>query len=325
MGDMIMTATGVNIVRPRSDEVVLRTRNLSKQYGKRLAVDNLNLEVHHGDIFGFLGPNGAGKTTTIRMALGLIVAPFIILFTVSDVGTFLHQAPLKFFYSRVPANLTLLRVFSGIFLLILTANVIGVDYQLGTIRILLARGVGRVQLLLAKLLAVAVVALILLVVGLLLDAILTCVGVLAVTGNLDALKVLTSTFWSDMQLYALTIAINMAVTILLAAAISVVGRSLAFGLSAALVWFPVDNIGTLVFLYAYRLTHNAFWQTITTYFLGPNLNVMPTVLSPRQPFSIGVPPLAQVDGTHTLLVALVYALIFVVIAVVLTWKRDVKE
>jgi energy-coupling factor transporter ATP-binding protein EcfA2 len=150
MGDMIMTATGVNIVRPRSDEVVLRTRNLSKQYGKRLAVDNLNLEVHHGDIFGFLGPNGASKTTTIRMALGLIVAPFIILFTVSDVGTFLHQAPLKFFYSRVPANLTLLRVFSGIFLLILTANVIGVEYQLGTIRILLARGVGRVQLLLSK-------------------------------------------------------------------------------------------------------------------------------------------------------------------------------
>ncbi len=72
MSDMVMTAPGVNIVRPRSDEVVLRTRNLSKQYGTRLAVDHLNLEVHRGDIFGFLGPNGAGKTTTIRMALGLI-------------------------------------------------------------------------------------------------------------------------------------------------------------------------------------------------------------------------------------------------------------
>jgi ABC-2 type transport system ATP-binding protein len=53
-------------------EVVLRTRNLSKRYGQRLAVDNLNLEVRRGEIFGFLGPNGAGKTTTIRMALGLI-------------------------------------------------------------------------------------------------------------------------------------------------------------------------------------------------------------------------------------------------------------
>jgi ABC-2 type transport system ATP-binding protein len=58
--------------RMRSDEVVLRTRDLSKRYGSRLAVDNLNLDVRRGEIFGFLGPNGAGKTTTIRMALGLI-------------------------------------------------------------------------------------------------------------------------------------------------------------------------------------------------------------------------------------------------------------
>ena len=56
----------------RSNEVVLRTKRLTKQYGQRLAVDNLDLEVHRGDIMGFLGPNGAGKTTTIRMALGLI-------------------------------------------------------------------------------------------------------------------------------------------------------------------------------------------------------------------------------------------------------------
>jgi ABC-2 type transport system ATP-binding protein len=54
------------------DEVVLHTHNLSKRYGERLAVDNLNLAVRRGEIFGFLGPNGAGKTTTIRMLLGLI-------------------------------------------------------------------------------------------------------------------------------------------------------------------------------------------------------------------------------------------------------------
>ncbi|HKV83005.1 MAG TPA: ABC transporter ATP-binding protein [Ktedonobacterales bacterium] len=53
-------------------DVVLRTRNLSKTYGQRLAVNNLNIEVRRGEIYGFLGPNGAGKTTTIRMALGLI-------------------------------------------------------------------------------------------------------------------------------------------------------------------------------------------------------------------------------------------------------------
>ena len=53
-------------------EVAIRTRGLTKQYGARLAVNDLNLEVYRGDIFGFLGPNGAGKTTTIRMMLHLI-------------------------------------------------------------------------------------------------------------------------------------------------------------------------------------------------------------------------------------------------------------
>src|SRR5215470_9253604 len=72
MTEKLMTAPGVANTSSPSGEVVLRTRNLSKHYGNRLAVDNLNLEVRRGEIFGFLGPNGAGKTTTIRMALGLI-------------------------------------------------------------------------------------------------------------------------------------------------------------------------------------------------------------------------------------------------------------
>jgi ABC-2 type transport system ATP-binding protein len=50
----------------------LATHDLSKNYGERPAVKNLNLEIERGEILGFLGPNGAGKTTTIRMALGLI-------------------------------------------------------------------------------------------------------------------------------------------------------------------------------------------------------------------------------------------------------------
>lgn len=51
---------------------ILKVKNLSKRYGERTVVDNLNLEVYEKDVFGFLGPNGAGKTTTIRMILNLI-------------------------------------------------------------------------------------------------------------------------------------------------------------------------------------------------------------------------------------------------------------
>jgi len=51
---------------------VIRCQNLTKYYGKSRGIENLNLEVLEGELFGFLGPNGAGKTTTIRTLLGLI-------------------------------------------------------------------------------------------------------------------------------------------------------------------------------------------------------------------------------------------------------------
>ncbi|HEY5003003.1 MAG TPA: ATP-binding cassette domain-containing protein, partial [Ktedonobacteraceae bacterium] len=72
MVDNVMAVTAASSAHVRSDEVVLRLQNLTKQYGKRLAVNNLSLNIHRGDVFGFLGPNGAGKTTTIRMVFGLI-------------------------------------------------------------------------------------------------------------------------------------------------------------------------------------------------------------------------------------------------------------
>jgi ABC-2 type transport system ATP-binding protein len=50
----------------------LRTENLTKRYGGRLAVDGLDLEVPAGAVAGFIGPNGAGKTTTMAMLLGLV-------------------------------------------------------------------------------------------------------------------------------------------------------------------------------------------------------------------------------------------------------------
>jgi ABC-type multidrug transport system ATPase subunit len=50
------------------------THALTKRYGKVLAVDRVDLDVHEGDRYGFLGPNGSGKTTVVRMLLGLVYA-----------------------------------------------------------------------------------------------------------------------------------------------------------------------------------------------------------------------------------------------------------
>ncbi len=54
------------------NKCLLKTENLTKEYRGRKVVDNLNITVHEGDIYGFLGPNGAGKSTTIKSMLGLI-------------------------------------------------------------------------------------------------------------------------------------------------------------------------------------------------------------------------------------------------------------
>ncbi|MCA9904302.1 MAG: ATP-binding cassette domain-containing protein, partial [Anaerolineae bacterium] len=50
----------------------IETMGLTRQYGDLTAVDNVDLQVLGGSVYGFLGLNGAGKTTTIRMLLGLI-------------------------------------------------------------------------------------------------------------------------------------------------------------------------------------------------------------------------------------------------------------
>lgn len=51
---------------------MIELKDISKKYGDFKAVDNLNLTVERGEIFGFLGPNGAGKTTTIKMISGVL-------------------------------------------------------------------------------------------------------------------------------------------------------------------------------------------------------------------------------------------------------------
>ena len=51
---------------------MLKIEHFSKTYQEKKAVDDLNLEVSAGDIFGFIGPNGAGKTTTIRAVVGVM-------------------------------------------------------------------------------------------------------------------------------------------------------------------------------------------------------------------------------------------------------------
>jgi ABC-2 type transport system ATP-binding protein len=59
-------------VTDHDPDAILRTIGLTKRYGRLTALQDLDLEVPRGQVYGFLGPNGAGKTTTISLILGLI-------------------------------------------------------------------------------------------------------------------------------------------------------------------------------------------------------------------------------------------------------------
>lgn len=70
-----------------SQDLAIRTKDLTKVFGAQRSVDSINLSVPKGSVFGFLGPNGSGKTTTIRMLLGLSEA------TSGEIELLGHQIP----------------------------------------------------------------------------------------------------------------------------------------------------------------------------------------------------------------------------------------
>lgn len=259
----------------------------------------------------------------------LFVAAFLLGSSAPDAKADLQQTPLHFLYYSMESNLVVFRILVGILLMILTSFTIGREYQYGTIRILLSRGVGRVHLLLAKLVVLAVLALALLVLFTLLTALLTGMQMLALVGNLKGLSALIPAFWPNLGIDLLAVSTSMGATILMAAAMNALGRSLTFGLSASLIWFPVDNIGTLVMNTLTRITHNDFWSNVTAYLLGPLLNRLPDYLLPTEAQTgfqaFGVKPQVSVSAAHAVFVIGTYSLLFLVAALLPTWKRDVKE
>lgn len=277
--------------------------------------------------------------------VAITLLPYLYVIFLSNHAQILPQMqnpPQLFLYYFMSATLSLQRIFVGIFLMVATARLFGLEYQNGTIRILLARGVGRLELLSAKLVAMALAGLALLAVDLVLNGVGMVAMVQAVAGNLDPINALTSGFWTAAGVYILTVLVSMGVTILLAVAVTVVTRSLSFGLAGTLGWFAADNIGVLILLLIYRFTQNDFWLNITGYLLGPQLNNMAAVVVPAltitgtsptgqvishatAPLTLGISPLVNYDGTHALMTALIYGIVFAVAAVLVMWRRDVLE
>jgi ABC-2 type transport system permease protein len=222
---------------------------------------------------------------------------------------------------------TVFQIGSGIVLLIVGSRLIAMEYSSGTIRIAYARGVGRLHLLLAKVVLLAIIG-----IGLLVGYLLVVGAIVAAlyatwTGGLSGLDNLSAALRQDFGYWLLVQGISMGVVIFLAAAAAGLGRSLAFAMAASLAFFPVDNFLVGIMALTARATrHDSPWTNVTEYLLGPNLNLVLNLIEPdhlaRAAFA---PPLNPIDGRHALIVIGVWTAVFTVVAVGRAVRPDVLE
>lgn len=111
---------------PQQQPVVLAANGLVKRYGQTLAVDEVDLEIRQGSIFGVVGPNGAGKTTTLSMITGLL-RPDAGSVTVLDHDVWADPTAAKRSLGVLPDRLRLFDRLTGAQLLYYSATLRGLD------------------------------------------------------------------------------------------------------------------------------------------------------------------------------------------------------
>ena len=268
------------------------------------------------------------RSLWVMLVMGGLLFGFVTLaiFSTDNIRSGLKSAPLVTYYSFLDIFGTLFNTGSGIILLISASRLFGMEYSAGTIRILLARGTGRLQLYFAKLAALAVLGLLLLA-GFAASAFgMVYALAISVTGSFSSLTTLPAIAYTDLEVTLLVGLISVGVTILLGSTAAILGRSLSFGIAAAMAFFPADNFGTIILGLMSRITHIDTWNKATAYLLGPNLNLLASKLEPgrvvRPAFAT---PMVSVSSEHVWTVVGVYAAAFLVLSIVLLLRRDILE
>jgi ABC-2 type transport system permease protein len=237
-------------------------------------------------------------------------------------------------YTMMTTLLDAARQYSGLVIAILAVMLVAAEFQYGTIRIVLGRGVGRIRLLVAKISALLIAGLIALAVILALNFVeLTIVA--AAMGKSDAVfGHIPSYLWSDAGLYLLTILYNLVVTMLFAVFVTVLSRSLAVGLVVALVYFFVESIVAAILQGVGGATNNKIWSDIPNYFLGNNLSQLAPAALPTHAALETAGAVARgggggggtaFDATHAIVVTLLYSAVFLGVSLYLTATRDVLQ
>ena len=264
------------------------------------------------------------RPSSVIVALGLLFLALVLVLYASEpqYRASLTQHPLTGFYSILHPLELFFTAGAGIALLLTGARLLGMEFDLGTVRVLFSRGTGRQQLLAAKIAALSIFGLILLVGFVVLSAIGTVAVVQHQTGSLSALRSLPASAWANVGLAILACAISEFSCILLAVAMAALRRSVTGGMLLAVLFFPVDNGLAMALNQLTNITKSQLWKDATAFLYGPNLNHLPTLMQIQQAGAVGslTTPSVTTSLVETMMVVAAWWLVLLVLAMTsLAW------
>jgi ABC-2 type transport system permease protein len=211
----------------------------------------------------------------------------------------------------------------GAALVLAAGRTVAQEYQLGTIQVLVGRGVGRVRLLLAELAALTALA----AGGLAVGAAAGCLLAVALVPGLAAdLHTLPPVFWRDAELDLVATCFSLAACLLLGTFVAALSRSLSVSLAMSVAWLPFGNLLVLLIGLVVAVTNLDWLRQVTAYLLSANLNVLPQALAPwRQVPVFLATPLVDVGSAHVVAVTVGWLALFLGGSILLTWRRDVTH
>lgn len=215
--------------------------------------------------------------------------------------------------------------------LLVAARAAAHDHHYGTVRLLVGGGAGRGRLVLAKLTAAGAIALAALVLGSAGAAAAVLIGSPSLAGNLTSLP---RTYSRELLLDLCGVAVSLGCCAVLGTFTSTVSRSLAAGLTAAMVWLPTEQALTAVLAFLSGITHVEVLARATGWLLAPNLDHLIQALQPwrstveigARPIGAGSSPVGPVGAEQGLIVIGAWAAAFVLASLVSAVARvDVSE
>ncbi|MHB8323723.1 MAG: ABC transporter permease [Candidatus Dormibacteria bacterium] len=243
----------------------------------------------------------------------------------SQIGSDLRRSPVLGLDQMLPGLQFVFAAGAGVVLLTSGSRLMAMEYTLGTIRVILARGTGRTQLVLAKL-----VACLLLGTGLLLAYIaLSAAGMILVTlrltGSLEAAARLPPSGWHQLALAVAAGAMSVLSCSVVGVTMGAVTRSLTGGMVLSVLFFPLDNALALVLRGLHHLDHLGVWRTLSAFLLGPSLNRLPALLTGQAapgPPALPTPMFAMSAGEVVAVIA-GWCLVLVALALLSSVRPDV--